>query len=343
MPRTYVFGAGASKHAGYPLASELSGALVNYARLSVEPDCEWGHWLSRDQLQSLLSPVKDFEALITELEEAPPRPCWKKVTVYPKVILAGLTSALCNYFDSIRHQEAPLYCRFARQIVNRDEIISSFNYDTALERELRLAGNWEMSDGYGFSVYLYSSLGLPTIPESPVQVLKLHGSTNWIDLVCSGIEGHHKIVNFLGPRPVILPQEVEYLDYLGYRDSEFNGGSTERSGSLILPSLQKRYFTPTSIDPSERRPFWTALWDNAHHALRTADEIIIVGYSLPLADARARQLILESSNRKARIVICCGSDSNRICGEFKSQGFVDVHSGDSFERLIEDRRLLQAH
>ena len=67
--------------------------------------------------------------------------------------------------------------------------------------------------------------------------------------------------------------------------------------------------------------FWSDIWGQAESALRSSDKIIIVGYSMPSADEAARTLLLDKSNKDARVSICCGEGSEAIRDQFVSHGF----------------------
>jgi hypothetical protein len=235
-------------------------------------------------------------------------PKWKRGS-----ILEGIREALCEYFDVIRVNHAPLYSRFAKQACSQGDTVITFNYDVSLEAELRKADMWHVSDGYGFL------LDDAMTPPSRIKMLKLHGSTSWIDILFDGARGGSYGTigpdGPLGARPLILPQ---YFRYFGYppeiTDSRFNGGGSSRFGSMILPARSKNF-------AGDRTPFWDHLWVQAFDDLRNASEIVVVGYSLPNADTRARDLLLRAANKNAKISICCGNDNQRIAKEFSDEGF----------------------
>ena len=138
----------------------------------------------------------------------------------------------------------------------------------------------------------------------------------------------------LGSRPVITPQEFQFLGYKDIRDPEFNGGGV--INVLIMPALNKQFYQKTSFG-IEWESFWDHLWGQAMTALQHSVEIIIHGYSLPSADLRARNLLFQHSNRRARVTVCCRNDSERIAEEFCRQGFSSVRalSNTSFEKWVE--------
>ena len=69
---------------------------------------------------------------------------------------------------------APLYADFADRIVRAGDVVITFNYDDALDRELKRTGKWDVfSQGYGFPFGNgKQKWGVP--------LLKLHGSMNWV-------------------------------------------------------------------------------------------------------------------------------------------------------------------
>ena len=93
-------------------------------------------------------------------------------------LLSDLKEAIRDHFDAIRSGPAVLYDSLACHIQPSD-IVITFNYDLAVERALRSAGLWDIKTGYGFPIELGDTL-------SPVEVLKLHGSTNGVPCCSAG-------------------------------------------------------------------------------------------------------------------------------------------------------------
>jgi hypothetical protein len=238
-------------------------------------------------------------------------------------LLASLRQALREFFNAIRDAPAPLYERLARECLNPGDVIITFNYDVACERELKRAGLWEISDGYGFL------FGHDVIPSANVKILKLHGSTSWWGVIFGGSTGGFSVgsdSNSLGSRPTIFFRPD--LKFLGYPDQvrDPECGHVARGAgipAIIMPTYKKRFFEQTSLG-REWETFWRSLWQQAEYALASAERITIIGYSMPEADQDARKLLLEKSNRNARITICSGGASNGIRDEFVRLGFSDI-------------------
>jgi hypothetical protein len=90
-----------------------------------------------------------------------------------------------------------LYSRFVQELVKRQAIIVTFNYDLLLEFLLHANGAWGMSDGYGIDIPLiYEAFPRVLRPEAPEArengdwsaclLLKPHGSINWGSPVAAG-------------------------------------------------------------------------------------------------------------------------------------------------------------
>ncbi len=320
--RVFVFGAGASVHAGYPLAKALGRTLVEWAD-RVTKKSVW--WVSSRELEGMPGFPDDFEELISHLEA--------QSTTEAADLRGRLKSTLSGFFRSIQDHTAPLYCDFST-LVTPGDVVITFNYDAAVERELKVADLWEIGNGYGFEVDCQ-------LPRSRTLVLKLHGSANWLDLVFDGLRGFacfDPSEGSLGTRPVFVDPDLAYLGYPVLRDPRLRNGPQERGAvgpSIILPGRNKQFYYSTSVNDREREAFWDDLWNQAGLALHEASEIVLIGYSMPLADSRARELLLQCGNRKAETWICSRGESNRIAGEFQKAGFERVRTdAKDFERWL---------
>ncbi len=325
--KSYIFGAGASFHAGYPLASKLGTELAKWIRVSKSINHDYQKMIG--QAEQCYGSLDNFEELLTDMDArllASPASRMVQGKTLLIDLRSGLERAICDFFDEIRQNKAEAYQNFAKVRVQPGDSIISFNYDVSVERELRKHEKWEIGNGYGFDI-------CPELtPSSPVRLLKLHGSTNWLVSLFGGSRGFSYVSPksmSLGHRPVIRPEEFQFLGYDDIRDPEFNGGVIN---TLIMPALNKRFYMRTSFG-KEWRSFWDLLWGQAKTVLQRSEEIIIHGYSLPLADIRARNLLLQHSNPRATVTVCCRNDSERIAAEFCRQGFCSVTplSNTSFE------------
>jgi hypothetical protein len=324
---TYVLGAGASFHKGYPLTVELGNRLHEWVRQNWSDENMEKSYI--EALYTQYDGLTDLESVLTELSE---RPCNSRAAALTKWFcgqtLGAFRIAIPEFFNSIRevpNQNFDAYEALCRRAVHPGDVVITFNYDLACERALRTAGLWEIGDGYGFTIADRMT------PPAKVKVLKLHGSTNWLRILFGGIKGFSQASNVYGPRPVVF-RDADYI-YLGYandvRDPLRNGISiTGGVPALILPTLHKDFFHQTSFG-REWESFWSYLWTQAAHALHSSDRIVIIGYSVPAADENARELLLKRSNPDAEILVYSGSRSGIICEEFRKRGFQNVRSSET--------------
>jgi hypothetical protein len=320
MSTIYVFGAGASYHAGYPLASAMGAPLLREMLRS--PDSS--HVAAAEYLSDQFGEPGNFEDWITRIvsrrDEAKQDP--KREADYRRLgtRLGWLIASLAEWFRRIGDESSShLYATFAERAVRKGDVVITFNYDDALDRELKRARKWDaFSNGYGFPL----GSGERT---SDVLLLKLHGSMNWVWNPFGGaMAGSFFVGNApsLGVTPLMLPRDLTFLGY----DNPSGPGVFQSGGvlhSMILPGRSKQFYTETSFG-IEQAEFWQSLWSQAEGALRICDKVVVCGYSLPAADQRARKLLFEVPPKDTTIEIASVSDSGRIASEFKSAGFSSV-------------------
>jgi hypothetical protein len=227
-------------------------------------------------------------------------------------------NAVREWFAEIqqgRALDSSVYRDFANEIVVPGDCIVTFNYDVSLERELRLAGKFEIGDGYGFQIE-----GLPG--ESPTKILKLHGSTSWLALLFGGMTSGFSSFqpgNTLGTRPVIGKNELSFLGYSDVVDPLFGNGGAALP-VMIFPARRKDfYFAPNT--GSEYAEFWNELWRQAKVALQLADRVVICGYSLNPFDDRAHGMLLTAPKKDAEIVIASGGRTGGIVQEYRAADY----------------------
>jgi hypothetical protein len=309
--RVFVLGAGASHDAGYPLAREMGHCLAGWIKSLPSENQHHGYL---EQIVGVYGGLDDFESILADLMTCSPGSRAATLGTDRPYLLSDLQEAIRDYFDEIRPKLAPGYDKLAH-ILRRGDVVITFNYDLGLERALRAAKLWDIKTGYGFSI--------DGQEPSPVEVLKLHGSTNWRALLFGGRTRGSFVGNAapLGNRPVLFFRpDIEYLGYSDFADPLCAG--LDRAASLpemILPALPKQFG-----HDSAWKAFWDDLWNRAENAIKNAAELVVIGYSLPDADERARSMLRGTANKSVRLSICCGKATAGIEQLFRDNKFSNI-------------------
>lgn len=277
----YVFGAGASANAGYPLASRLLehlSAWLDRCDSSV-------HRVPRArnrivQIRETFGCLANFEEILGKLEDygqrrvKPTGPTTYHQDIqdifhdctetlgrdqiddeeaqgfYPQYLRSDLISAFREFFYQTAElrTEPNAYDTFTARKADLDSIIITFNYDIALERALAKAGKWDIGNGYGFPF-------LPERSASKMILYKLHGSVNWFKEPTNNL-----------PPPVIFKRDLALLGYEHLADPRLGGNelAVNNSGTFILPDPNKKFYWEA---------FWQPLWEDAAKRLRESNEV----------------------------------------------------------------------
>jgi hypothetical protein len=182
--------------------------------------------------------------------------------------------------------ETDIYTHFAlllsgkyddqRKLASRSNTVITFNYDLVLDAALGRVGaapGYELAD----AVYEEANEG-----GAPVPLLKLHGSTNWAICKC-------KQIHVLGQKATADP-------------SMFRSKPCSKCKETGLRLL----LVPPSWDKSEYSQVMQPVWKRAVGALKSATRIIVIGYSMPEADAFFKFLLalgLAENDRLYKLII----------------------------------------
>jgi hypothetical protein len=321
----YVLGAGASKHAGYPLARSMGKDLLAWMRAQTT-GLIWHYPAVADQIEETFSQFEDLddlfeqmEVLVHNYENGTDKERMVRTLVANQQRPAAREAVREWFLEIRRNEQHGAYTDFARHIVQPGDCIVTFDYDVSLDRRLKEAGKWDVGDGYGFTVG-----GLPA--NSPTRLLKPHGSTNWLALMDGLPRSGAAQVScvFASPRPAIGTRELDFLGYSGQRDPIFPGGQPALPAMII--GRNKRFSFDTGFGP-EWGDFWRGLWEQAATALAHAERIVICGYSLPMVDEAAWNLMLKTPNKRAEIVILSGKRrTDEIVAEYARRGFTNARA-----------------
>jgi hypothetical protein len=210
--------------------------------------------------------------------------------------LIGTTTRPMAGAAEARYRRSPLVRLLAALCGPRDRLaVITFNHDLvvedAIDRSPELHGRWCLDRGYG---RLSQRLGVARPAESrerdePLDelprhgagcrhppaaiVLKLHGSLNWF--VTDDARRSPAQINVRGRIALLPPRRVQRNVVLHHR------GRGLRTRPVIIPPVYSKFGLRRAVEP---------VWNQAEEELERAERIVFVGYSLPQADADARQL-----------------------------------------------------
>ncbi len=296
----YILGAGASQFAGFPLAGRLRTTL-DWAATSgkifpsppIKKDAEPGesgrHCLEVVDCirRTLQKKSTDLEVTLTLVDLVNLPDNQLRVTSdlepydlkqVPGVFAQLITETFQNLSSEVSthiYETTPCGKCEDRQnvmtawasLIHPGNTLITFNWDLLHEMILWKARKWDCRGGYGFRV------GKDLQDRSAVTILKLHGSCNWAmrSSTDSELQLDHNERYFPWSHETKGEERIHLL-----------GSTSDFGDSLILPSYLK---TPWN------KPVLLSVWQQASDAIKTAEKVIVIGYSLPLADAPSRTML----------------------------------------------------
>jgi len=288
----YLLGAGFSKPAGLPLASQLVPLVLEVADAYLSTDDGYSHLR------------KAFERYETFLEETDPATefdleafgawlDWEHTlrlkggdtfSEYGNEAGLQLRWAIGKVlFDRCPSEIPPLYLDFARRLTTHDRILT-LNYDLVLERALDAVGlPYRRFPGRYSEVYESHCVWDPDQPDELV-INKLHGSLDWTYF--SGREtdqalGLGSLVE--GPRP----EDDALADVAVIPPHSLSSYYTNRHLWWRNPTL---LMAPSTAKPLARSPL-VPLWDGIGLYAYMLGGFTVIGCSLPPGDPYVLQLV----------------------------------------------------
>lgn len=303
--RVFIIGAGFSKQAGMPLATELTPLLRRkFKEYNHREALEWLDWLDErvnwmndksgngrhvPNIEELFD-LAHFDALIwkTRQQICPVgRGCGDTPFYTAESIAAWLSYMEDNLRDVIWNQQEAALGKLDRidgftAMLGGDDTVITFNYDTLIEQSISKANRpWQ----YGFQIE----------NRDGTRILKMHGSINW------GVVPRDQICAF--GYPVLFQKddknvrgttheptgEIEH-DYVLLRIPDDK--LANRIKNRMLQMSNKQYSIGIAglgrYKPLDTLPGSGPAWHNAGRALYQADEIYAIGFSLSPFDTMAR-------------------------------------------------------
>jgi len=298
--RCYILGAGFSKACGLPLAGELTRRVLEYrddraARLGLEEfDPQGVIRQQRDLLRDLFPHCDlakswpDFEGLITVLDE------WNNY----RMGVNGRTDAFVHSFrDSLLRALYGLLCEQVNDARERNglSIVQSFVQRVHNEQSTTVCFNWDLllevaAQDIGMTVAYQNES-----TEDGLHVAKPHGSLNLAELTEQKYKESKDAINV-----ALREMKTEW------RHKPTNTRVLRIQNPAIDPKGIVYTFGPIIVPPTAGKtyqsPWIKNQWHFALDMVRNADEVVIIGYSLPIADIRPRLLLQFARFRRDKLV-----------------------------------------
>jgi len=296
MFRCYVLGAGFSKPLGFPLASELTPEVWNHAihgmdGFGAETHDGWLRMLKTAYPRNDFDTTwPDFEDLITVLDEweqyrahyeggrGPPGPL--QPAHLKRVLLKHLGLLLCERLDACSEDSLANVRHFVERGVANGDAVICFNWDLLLEAAAADVG---VALSYGGAT------------REGLQVAKPHGSLNLAETPQGEYEQARRNINVHGLSVDFEEEASVVVRADNPRDAANRIVHPFREALLVEPTARKSY-----------RSAWLVLqWRRALNMVRAAEEVAVIGYSLPPTDFRPRILLqLAGTGRNGLPRVC---------------------------------------
>lgn len=195
-----------------------------------------------------------------------------------------LISKLCRQRDLCRYHEI-----FARQIIEEEANIISFNWDILMDEALYNTGQWFYHDGYWLPFFRMYRDGyeFKESGKSKCYLLKPHGSLNWFRYNEYGNKIEHQSNGYPPPftNEDITYEELKQVGFFTFSKDWKNVGRYRppdkqrlERGRYYNPKL-KTYCVVNIVPPGMKRYAFSVIWDKITNFCRQADEIVIIGFS----------------------------------------------------------------
>jgi len=298
--RVFILGAGFSKMAGMPLATDLTDlVLTKFREDDLEDALEWlGYlqqsieWLGDSKSKSInIEEVFDLAAFDIELCKMKQQmhPFGRNIGDTPWQYAEDIKAWLSYMVDDLRdviweeQKKAKLNQieEFASHL-NSDDVVLTFNYDTLLEESLEQQNKkWH----YGFKQK----------GGTGVKILKMHGSINWVMVRREQKDNFEYPLLFekcdknVEDHGMQAPDETEYkIVLLRVPDESLAGRIENRDLQLGSKQYEIAIAGLGRYKPLSELKGSGEIWNNALRALRHCEQIYNIGFSLSPFDTMAR-------------------------------------------------------
>ncbi|UCR89670.1 SIR2 family protein [Mycetocola spongiae] len=275
----YVLGAGFSKAVSdsmpitNALGSEIKERLSGQVDISLRNEQSFEDWLTVQ-----ITPLPFLSSHENSVRRA-----------HADLVIAEIAAVLDQRVTAASESASPHWLRQLLTIWDVEKaVILTFNYDSLIERAVNAGELFVVGSGSNISAVLGDNVVFPAPAAPPaeiyydvssphskgtMQVIKMHGSLLWYwasDDTTGATLIRRRERNLLGdPKPYV-------------EDNDFNG-IRELDRYLVPPLIIKDGYYGTYLA--------TVIWRSARKFIDSASSLAIMGYSLPLEDRAASQLI----------------------------------------------------
>ena len=301
IPRAYVIGAGFSKSLGLPLIQDLLPKIISFCDEVLENAINGELPLLLEDLTRELLPLwtatnhysPDVVELFSLLQTAEMMSAFCDLRVVPPIqktdltALASLKMTLSQLFHKALFEvtnSGPEETGKFFHAVPEGTVFVSLNWDNLLERGLHRARKTILLDTYR---------------PNAISVFKLHGSIDWFEHDVRR-DGKRWLPEY---RPLSFPILPEYDpregEYIRERFPIARMTSVEAPG-LAYEKIMAKCYVPLMFTMGHKasqildNPRLHNVWRTARECLRRAEEIVIIGYSMPSDDLEVRLLLRDA-------------------------------------------------
>jgi hypothetical protein len=261
----------------------------------------------------------------------------KAVTLYGTRLQAS--TFIAHVLLELTHNaSSPLHLKLAESLTKYDTVIS-FNYDLLMDYALESTGHLWSSSIYRvpFKQIIEGGKFLPpSLTSDPgFAYLKLHGSLNWL----YGISPYRVVRNLLVPNGehIFLLRQINHeiipgpMDIAGKYEYEENNIYYDLHSLVVAPLKEKHYESiPKAL---------TKLWDIASDAIKTASEVILIGYSIPESDTKSQELIEQAKARRVAFTVVDKNPTSVVERLEKLLGYKPSLVYDSFQGFLDSSKV----
>jgi len=223
--------------------------------------------------------------------------------------------------------------RFAERIKKQESILT-FNYDLVLEKAVWKVGSWTPNDGYvGISEFEFPDDGRKLGP-SPIGLVKLHGSLNWLSPQDLPKENVRITLDNLENWNFFFENLQEILDREPKKPS---GPLTREMSKGYAGGIHPYWFLPSYIKPFESRNELKCIWEKASKIFEGTTNLIIIGYSFPEADKHTKSLFRSSLPKNCEIMVVDPAWESLV-SSIKGLGFSRITCVETLEQWLEITR-----